>query len=82
MVQCQWMIRHLAQSMSKPTLKAWTELRHLVQYLLGCTEFGLMMHYRSDFDGSDFLLKTFTDLQIQIGHQTRVHVRVFLHVAV
>ena len=61
MVQCQWMIRHLAQSMSKPTLKAWTELRHLVQYLLGCTEYGLMMHYRSDFDGSDFLLKTFTD---------------------
>ena len=61
MVQCQWMIRHLAQSMSKPTLKAWTELRHLVQYLLGCTEFGLMMHYQSDFDGSDFLLKTFTD---------------------
>ena len=61
MVQCQWMIRHLAQSMSKPTLKAWTELRHLVQYLLGCTEFGLMMHYRSDFDGSDFLLKTYTD---------------------
>ena len=61
MVQCQWMIRHLAQPMSKPTLKAWTELRHLVQYLLGCTEYGLMMHYRSDFDGSDFLLKTFTD---------------------
>ena len=61
MVQCQWMIRHLAQSRSKPTLKAWTELRHLVQYLLGCTEYGLMMHYRSDFDGSDFLLKTFTD---------------------
>ena len=29
MVQCQWMIRHLADSMSKPTLKAWTELRHL-----------------------------------------------------
>ena len=58
MVQCQWMIRHLAQSMSKPTLKAWTELRHLVQYLLGCAEYGLMMHYRSDFDGSDFLLKT------------------------
>ena len=61
MVQCQWMIRHLAQSMSKPTLKAWTELRHLVQYLLGCTGYGLMMHYRSDFDGSDFLLKTYTD---------------------
>eukprot|EP00434_Breviolum_minutum_P045265 symbB.v1.2.040544.t1/scaffold7319.1/size11937/1 len=39
--------QHLAQSMSKPALKAWTELRHLVQYLLGCTEFGLMMHYRS-----------------------------------
>ena len=61
MVQCQWTIRHLAQSMSKPTLKAWTELRHLVQYLLGCTGYGLMMHYQSDFDGSDFLLKTYTD---------------------
>ena len=71
------MIRHLAQSMSKPTLKAWTELRHFVQYLLGCTGYGLMMHYRSDFDGSDFLLKTYTDSDLT-GHLTRAHARVFL----
>ena len=57
MVQCQWMIRHLAQRMSKPTLKAWTELS---QYLLGCTDYGLI-HYRSDFDGSDLLWKAFAD---------------------
>ena len=71
MVQCQWMIRHLAQSMSKPTLKAWTELRHLVQYLLGCAEYGLMTHYRSDFDGSDFLLKTYTDSEWASNKGTR-----------
>ena len=65
------MIRHLAQSMSKPTLKAWTELEHLVQYLLGCTEYGLlMMHYRSDF-GSDFLLETNTDLDWASNEGTR-----------
>ena len=32
MVECQWAIRHLAQSMSKPTEKAWVELRHLVLF--------------------------------------------------
>ena len=36
MVKCQWATRHLAQSMSRPTEKAWIELRHLVQYVLGC----------------------------------------------
>ena len=61
MVECQWTIRHLAQSMSKPTEKAWIELRHLVQYLLGCMSYGLLMHYKSDYDGSDLSLKVLTD---------------------
>ena len=61
MVDCQSTIRHLAQSMSKPTEKAWIELRHLVQYLLGCMSFGLLMHYRSSHDSADLLLKIFTD---------------------
>ena len=61
MVECQWTIRHLAQSMSKPTEKAWIELRHLVQYLLGCMSFGLLMHYRSSHESTDLLLKIFTD---------------------
>ena len=61
MVECQWTIRHLAQSMSKPTEKAWVELRHLVQYLLGCMSYGLLMHYKSDYDGSALTLKVFTD---------------------
>ena len=65
------MIRHLAQSMSKPTLKAWTELRHLVKYLLGCTGYGLMMHYQSDFDGSDFLLRTYPDSDWATNKGTR-----------
>ena len=43
--------------MSKPTEKAWIELRHLVQYLLGCMSYGLLMHYKSDFDGSDLSFK-------------------------
>ena len=31
LVECQFTIRHLAQYMSKPTEKAWVELKHLVQ---------------------------------------------------
>ncbi len=58
MVECQWTIRHLA---SKPTEKAWIEVRHLVQYLLGCMSFGLLMHYRSNHDSADLLLKIFTE---------------------
>ena len=54
-------IRHLAQSMSKPTETAWVELRHLVQCLLGCMSYGLLMRYRSDYDGSDMCLKVSTD---------------------
>ncbi len=61
MVKCQWATRHLAQSMSRPTEKAWIELRHLVQYVLGCMSFVLLVHYRSDYDTSDLLLKIFIE---------------------
>ena len=71
MVECQWTIRHLAQSMSKPTEKAWIELRHLVQYLLGCMSYGLLMHYKSDYDGSDLSLKVFTDSDWATNKGTR-----------
>ena len=71
MVECQWTIRHLAQSMSKPTEKAWIELRHLVQYLLGCMSHGLLMHYKSDYDGSDLSLKVFTNSDWATNKGTR-----------
>ena len=61
LVECQFTIRHLAQYMSKPTEKAWVELKHLVQYLLGCTEHGLLLHFRSDFDTQFLVLKVYTD---------------------
>ena len=82
MEECQWAIRHLAQSMSRPTEKAWIELRDLVQYLLGCMSFGLLVRYPSDYDTSDSLLKIFTDSDSDWGSNkdTRAHVRVFLHV--
>ncbi len=82
MEECQWAIRHLAQSMSRPTEKAWIELRDLVQYLLGCMSFGLLVRCPSDYDTSDSLLKIFTDSDSDWGStkDTRAHVRVFLHV--
>ena len=71
MVECQWTIRRLAQAMIEPTEEAWVELRHLVQYLLGCMSFGLLMHYRSDHESADLLLKIFTDADWASNEGTR-----------
>ncbi len=79
MVECQWTIRHLAQSMSKPTEKAWVELRHLVQYLLGCI--GLLTHYGSDYDSASLLLKFFTDSDWASNKGTRKSVSACCSVA-
>ena len=47
--------------MSKPTEEAWVELKHLVQFLLGCTEHGFLSHVRSDFDTQFLILQVYTD---------------------
>ena len=43
LVECQFTIRHLARCMSSPTSRAWEILKHLVCYLLGRSEFGLLL---------------------------------------
>ena len=71
LVECQFTIRHLAQYMSKPTEKAWVELKHLIQYLRGCTEHGLLLHFRSDFDTQFLVLKVYTDSDWAANKGTR-----------
>ena len=68
LVECQFTIRHLAQYMSRPTEKAWVELKHLVQY---CIDHGLLLHFRSDFDTQFLVLKVYTDSDRAANKGTR-----------
>ena len=43
LVECQFTIRHLARCMASPTSRAFEVLRHLVIYLLGRSEYGLLL---------------------------------------
>ena len=43
LVECQFTIRDLARCMASPTSRAWEILRQLVCYVLGRTEFGLLL---------------------------------------
>ncbi len=43
LLECQFTIRHLARCMASPTSRAWEILKHLVSYLLGRSEFGLLL---------------------------------------
>ena len=49
-VECQYAIRGLAQTMSKPTVQAFPCLRHLCLYLLGCVDHCTVMTF-SDHQG-------------------------------
>ena len=71
LVECQFVIRHLAQYMSRPSEKAWVELKHLVQYLLGCSDHALLLHFRSDFDSEFLILKVYTDSDWAANKGTR-----------
>ena len=44
LVECQFTIRHLARCMATPTSRGWEILKHLVCYLLGRSEFGLLLN--------------------------------------
>ena len=44
LVECQFTIRHLARCMASPTSRGWEILKHLVCYLLGRSEFGLLLN--------------------------------------
>ena len=44
LVECQFTIRRLARCMATPTSRGWEILKHLVCYLLGRSEFGLLLN--------------------------------------
>ena len=44
LVECQFTIRHLARCMATPTARGFEILKHLVCYLLGRSEFGLLLN--------------------------------------
>eukprot|EP00435_Cladocopium_sp_Y103_P068454 s73_g31.t1 len=43
LVECQFVIRYLAQCMKSPTSRSFAVLRHLCLYLLGCVEHGISL---------------------------------------
>ena len=65
-VECQYAIRGLSQSMSKPTKQSMECLRYLCTYLLGCTDQCLMLKYESHqgllhYNPEDYTLEIFSD---------------------
>ena len=65
-VECQYAIRGLLQSMSKPTKQSMECLRYLCTYLLGCTDQCLIMKYESHqgllhYNPEDYTLEIYSD---------------------
>eukprot|EP00435_Cladocopium_sp_Y103_P000218 s1247_g1.t1 len=65
-VECQYAIRGLSQSMSKPTKQSMECLRYLCTYLLGCTDQCVVLKYESHqgflhYNPDDFILEIFSD---------------------
>ena len=65
-IECQYTIRALSQSMSKPTVNSFACLRHLCMYLLGCTENCLILTYKGHhgllhYTPEDYTLEVFSD---------------------
>ena len=78
-VECQYTIRGLSQSMSSPSVEAMACLRHLAQYLLGCTEHAMVLKHEAH--------NCFTTIHVtillrftvtQIGRNTNKHVDQYL----
>ena len=68
LIECQFVIRYLAQSMKTPTEKAYGVLRHLGLYLLGCVEQGLSLKIKPaahglyhDYGDGTHVLEVFSD---------------------
>ena len=65
-IECQYTIRALSQSMSKPTENSVACLRHLCMYLLGCTQTCLLPTYKGHhgllhYTPEDYTLEIFSD---------------------
>ena len=65
-IECQYSIRALSQSMSKPTVNSFACLRHLCMYLLGCMENCLILTYKGHhgllhYTPEDYTLEVFSD---------------------
>ena len=65
-VECQYTIRALSLSMSKPTGNSFACLRHLCMYLLGCTQNCLLLTYKGHhgllhYTPEDYALEVFSD---------------------
>ena len=66
LVECQYAIRGLSQSMSKPTKQSMECLRYLCIYLLGCTDQCLMLKHESHqgllhYKPEDYTLEIYSD---------------------
>ena len=65
-IECQYTIRALSQSMSKPTENSVACLRHLCMYLLGCTQNCFLLPYKGHdgllhYTPEDYTLELFSD---------------------
>jgi hypothetical protein len=75
-VECQYAIRGLSQSMSKPTKQSMECLRYLCTYLLGCTDQCLMLKYESHqgllhYNPEDYTLEIY--IAIVTGQSIELH---------
>ena len=75
-VECQYTIRGLSQSMSSPSVQAMACLRHLAQYLLGCTEHAMVLKYEAHkgllhYNPCDYTLEIYSDSDWAKHKQTR-----------
>ena len=65
-IECQYAIRGLSQSMSRPTRQSMECLRYLCTYLLGCTDQCIVLKYESHqgllhYNPEDFTLEIYSD---------------------
>ena len=51
LVECQFVIRYLAQCMQSPTERSYAVLRHLCLYMLGCVEHGISLKMKARGSG-------------------------------
>ena len=65
-IECQYTIRALSQTMSKPTTQSLMCLRHLALYLLGCVDHCILLAYKGHhrllhYTLEDYALEVFSD---------------------
>ena len=75
-VDCQYTIRGLSQSMASPSVQAMACLRHLAQYLLGCTDHAMVLKYEAHkgllhHNPCDYTLEIYSDSDWAKHKQTR-----------